>query len=430
MRLARPAFIALALFGCTTAPTPPDAFEDDAGLDAPPVPHDAGPAPDAYVAPPPVELGRHRVTVTDTRRIVPSDGIPASITVQHSNNNLDVIRFGGRVFLIWRSAPNHYAGTETVMHIVSSTDELSWTDEMSYTTGTDIREPRFLVVGGTLFAYVALLGTNSLDFDPRGVVVSQRAADGTWSTPVNVTGLDGYIEWRTRTVGTTPYMLAYLGGAMIYDFTPDPMLHLDFLTTTDGLTWAPVDAAHRTVYLGGGSESDFALADDGSLYAIIRNEAGDASGFGSLVCTAPAGDLANWSCVHDPRKYDSPLVFSYDHEIYLIGRRNVTETGDFDLGRDASFGTQAVQYAIDYWNHPKRCSLWRFVQGEQRVAFVLDLPSHGDTCFASIIDGASADELVVYNYSSDVDGPDIDWNVGQEGNTYVYRHVLQFAPNP
>ncbi len=431
MRLTLASFIALA--ACSTSPAAPDAFvpADDAGTDAfAPAPRDAGPPPDAWVAPPPVELGRHAVSVVDTRRIVPSPGIPSTITVQHSNNNLDVIRFGGRVFLIWRTAPNHYAGTATEMHIVSSTDEVSWTDEYVYTTGTDIREPRFLVVGGRLFAYMSLLGTDPLDFNPRGVVVTERAADGTWSTPENVAGLDGYIEWRTRTVGSTPYMLAYLGGEMIYDFTSAPMLHLDFLTTTDGRAWVPVDPARRTVYTGGGSESDFALADDGSLYAVIRNEAGDASGFGSLVCRAPAGALADWTCAHDPRKYDSPLVFAYDHEIYLIGRRNVTESGRYDLGLDASFGTQAARYALDYWNHPKRCSLWRFVEGEQRIAFVLDLPSHGDTCFASVIDGPSADQLVVYNYSSDVDGPDVNWNVGQQGDTFVYRHVLQFTPNP
>jgi hypothetical protein len=284
-------------------------------------------------------------------------------------------------------------------------------------------------VNDTLFAYMALLGTDALDFEPRGVVVTERAADGTWSTPDPVDGLTGYIAWRTRTVAATPYMLAYLGGEMIYDFAPDPMLHLDFLTTTDGRAWTPVDPAHRTVYTGGGSESDFALADDGTLHAIIRNEAGDSNGFGSLVCTAPAGDIASWSCVDDPRKYDSPLVFAYDHEIYLIGRRNLTATGAFDLGEDASFERRAVDYALDYWNHPKRCSLWRFVQGEQRIAFVLDLPSRGDTCFASVIDGASASELVVYDYSSDIDGPDVAWNVGQHGNTYIYRHVLSFAPN-
>ncbi len=434
IRLAGLASLA-SISACTSSPAagndaavgPPDAWEDDAYV-APP--RDAGPPVDAYVAPPPVELGRHTVTVTETRRIVPSDGIPTSVEVMHSNNNLDVIRFEGRTFLLWRTSPDHFAGPETVMHLVSSTDEVTWTDEASFTMGTDLREPRFLEVGGHLFAYVSILGTSAITFDPQGVVVTERRADGTWTTPEAVAGLDGYIAWRTRTVAGTPYMLAYLHGEDIYNFTPTPMLELDFLTTTDGRIWTPVDPARRTVYAGGGSESDFALADDGSLYAIIRNEAGDASGFGSLVCHAPAGDLANWSCVHDPRKYDSPLVFAHDGEIYLVGRRNLTPSGAYDLGLDASFTTQSIRNATDYWMHTKRCSLWRFVQGEDRIAYVLDLPSRGDTCFASALPGASPDEIVLYDYSSDIDGPDVPWMVGQAGRTFIYRHVLTFAPRP
>ena len=60
------------------------------------------------------------------------------------------------------------------------------------------------------------------------------------------------------------------------------------------------------------------------------------------------------------------------------------------------------------------------------VRFVLDLPSRGDTCFASVLPGNTPDELVAYDYSSDIEGEDVPWRVGQEGPTYVYRHVLAF----
>lgn len=74
------------------------------------------------------------------------------------------------------------------------------------------------------------------------------------------------------------------------------------------------------------------------------------------------------------------------------------------------------------------CALWRFVPAERRSAYVLDLPSRGDTCFASVLEGASPDEVIVYDYSSPIDGPDVAWNVGQERETRVYRHVLRFTP--
>ncbi|NCQ61978.1 MAG: hypothetical protein GW913_15075, partial [Myxococcales bacterium] len=90
----------------------------DATLDASPA--DAGPP-----APPPSEPGRHDVTIAETRMIVPSDGLPPEVTPLTSNNNLDVVRHEGRVYLAWRTAPDHFAGPDTVMYMVSSADELS-----------------------------------------------------------------------------------------------------------------------------------------------------------------------------------------------------------------------------------------------------------------------------------------------------------------
>ena len=88
---------------------------------------------------PVVELGRHSVTVQDTRQVVPSDGLPAETVPQHSNNNLDVIRHAGRVFLAWRTAPNHFANPDTILYVVSSEDEVTWRYETEYAIGTDLR---------------------------------------------------------------------------------------------------------------------------------------------------------------------------------------------------------------------------------------------------------------------------------------------------
>ncbi|MCB9594731.1 MAG: hypothetical protein H6719_18570 [Sandaracinaceae bacterium] len=417
--------VTLILVGCDeTTPAM------DAGSDAgPPAALDAGeqPLPD----PPMSEPGRHDVTVLETRRVIPGDGFPAETVAQHSNNNLDVIRHDGRVYLAWRTAPDHYAGPDTVIHVVSSADELVWDFEGSYTMGTDLREPRFLSLGGSLFLYIAVLGSNQLAFEPMGVMVTERRADGTWTALEAVPGLDGYIAWRTRTERGTPYMTAYLGGEHIYLFDGLP-LSVDLLTTTDGRAWTPVDPARRTIYMGGGSETDFTIGDDGTLFGIIRNEAGDDSGWGSMVCRAPAGDLANWDCHNDPRKYDSPLMFWHDGEAYLVGRRQVTQTGNYDLmTRRGTHTAQTAANQIPYTQTPKRCALWRYVQSEDRIAFVLDLPSGGDTCFPAWLEGESADEIVLYNYSNDVDDPAtarLAWNQGQVGDTFIYRHVLRFTP--
>ena len=430
MRLAFSVTLALCACDPPAAAPPLDAARDaapDARADA--VPDDAASPPDDAPPPPPPpsEPGRHVVTVTDTRAVVPGPGLPAETPPGNSNNNLDVARHDGRVYLAWRTAPDHFASASTRIFVVSSADERAWRFEASLSLDTDLREPRLLSFGGRLFLYVSRLGTNALSFDPQGMSVTERRPDGTWS-PLEPVYLPGFVGWRARVSRGTPYLLAYLGGEHIYRFDNVP-LDVHFLTTADGRTFTGVDPAMPVVYRGGGSESDFAQSDAGDLFAVIRNEAGDETGWGSRVCHASAAALARWTCVSDPRKYDSPAMFWHDGEAYLIARRNVTATGAYDLGQRMYDRTrQTVNYQVEYSRQPKRCALWRYVQAEHRIAFVMDLPSRGDTCFPAVIEGADPAERVVYNYSSPVDGPDLPWYLGQRGPTLVYRHVLRFEP--
>jgi hypothetical protein len=68
------------------------------------------------------------------------------------------------------------------------------------------------------------------------------------------------------------------------------------------------------------------------------------------------------------------------------------------------------------------------VPGKDRLAFVLDLPSRGDTCFPSALSNEATGQVVIYDYSSDLAGPDLPWAAGQRRPTFVYRHVLSFEP--
>jgi hypothetical protein len=135
--------------------------------------------------------------------------------------------------------------------------------------------------------------------------------------------------------------------------------------------------------------------------------------------------------VGHPRKYDSPLMFRERGRNWLIARRNVTEDGAYDLGMDElSVQEQALTYALAYWNEPKRCALWEVDADTLTVAWVLDLPSRGDTCFPSILRPEEG-RIDVYNYSSPMDGPESSWPdpvwvEGQGGETRIYRTELFF----
>jgi len=406
-----------------------DAGAGDAGGE----PVDAGPPGDGGLPPPPPsEPGLHDVEVMETTQLVPGDGLPAETDPQHSNNNLDVIRHtDGRVYLAWRTAPDHFAGPETIMYVVSSEDEETWEYETEVELGTDVREPGFLSFGDELIFYFTVLGTNRFTFEPMGVRAMTRSADGTWSEEAVDIGLPDRVAWRFREERGTAYVTSYLGGEHIYAFDGMP-LNVELWSSEDGLDWtalAPEDAPEEPwVYEGGGSEMDFAIGDDGTLFAVIRKEGWDERGYGSEVCRAPAGDLAAFDCRTDPRKYDSPRMFWHDGEAYLIARRNVTETGHFDLmDEERPQMLTTIQYHARYSGEPKRCSLWRWVQEEHRIAWILDLPSTGDTCFPGLIEGEEEGEYVVYNYSADLEGIERNWSISQQGETYIYRHVLRFT---
>ncbi len=380
---------------------------------------------DSDPSPPGVEL-------LETEQILPGPGIPDSVAQQDSRNNLDVVRHGERIFLAFRTAPSHFASALTELYVLSSADGDVWTQEASVSMGTDLREPRFLSWDGRLFLYFAVLGDNAADFEPQGARAMERQPDGAWGAPSGLMEAQiDFIPWRARVVTAggraVPTLIGYTGGGDIYD-AGEASLDVHLLTTTDGLAWSGYVPDQPVVATGGGSETDWVVLEDGGLLAVSRNEAGDAGGFGAKICTAPPDAPGDWGCVSDPKKYDSPLMFRRGGRNWLVGRRNVTETGWYDLGMDdLSLEAQRQQYEIAYWIEPKRCALWEVDAERRAVSFVLDLPSKGDTCFPSMLEDPDDPQSVwIYNYSSPIDGPDLAWNEGQAGETFIYRHRLRF----
>jgi hypothetical protein len=180
------------------------------------------------------------------------------------------------------------------------------------------------------------------------------------------------------------------------------------------------------VLSGGGSETDFVVDNSKTLFAIVRNEAGDASGAGSKLCRGNGETLGGWHCKTDVRKYDSPLIFEHDGEIFVIGRRNLSGDGRYAIAtRNGALGT--IQNELAYITTAKRCSLWHWDKSNDHLGFVLDLPSRGDTCFPSKLDTSDPTHLVIYDYSSDINGPELPWSAGQRHETHVYRHELAFT---
>jgi hypothetical protein len=373
--------------------------------------------------PPASSPGDHPVRVVSTRRVVPSPELPAGVDVQTANNNLDVVRHSdGRVYLTFRSAPNHFASVDTVVYVVSSVDEAHWRLDARFALGHDLREPRLLSWRDHLWLYVARLGEHSFAFSPQGISFSEQRKDGGF-TPLTPVYKPGFIAWRARVVNDRPLIVGYSGGENLYSVGGGKM-DVELLTTENGRELKPA-YGQATVLHGGGSETDFTFLPDGGLFALVRNEEGDEDGFGSKVCHAPATDPGRWSCASDRRKFDSPLTFSRGGEVYAIARRNVTPDGAYDV-TDQGARLRYARNEIAYIAKAKRCALWRYDATQARMVFVLDLPSRGDTCFPSVVPTSDPHELAVYDYSSDINGPELPWAAGQRRETYIYRHVLRF----
>ncbi len=359
--------------------------------------------------------------------VVPSPGLPDAVVLQDANNNLDVVEHDGEVFLAFRTAPSHFASAETMLYVVRSGDQQTWTLEWSQHLDTDLREPRLLSHDGRLWLYYAVLGQSVIDFEPQGAMVTERLGPGQWTEPEWVYE-EGFIPWRARVIDGTAHLIGYVGGEDIYDFQAGTE-YVHWLTTEDGTSFDPVVPGQPVVLEGGASETDFAFLDDGTLVAVARNELGDESGWGSKICRAEAGALGDWDCTTDPKKYDSPLVFKHGERVILVGRRHVTETGHYDLEyRDMDPEDQTLHYLAEYWVEPKRCSIWEVDPEQQAVTFLVDLPSAGDTCFASVLP-AGGNTYTLYNYTSDPAQDDLSWIDGQTGPTFIYRIDVTF-PDP
>lgn len=366
------------------------------------------------------------VEMWDSTAIVPGKMPTESLSIQNANNNLDVTWFEGRLFLVWRSAPTHFASAETRIHVASSTaSEDDWQLEGSFHLGTDLREPQLVATDEGLLLYVAKLGTNPRAFEPQGTVYFRYESAGVWSEPTNVFP-DNFIPWRIeRTPDGIFEVLGYTGGENVYEVDGDP-IRVRWLISNDGFNWQPHPDTNGGVVLeGGGSETALVHLDAGGIVAVVRNEGGDESGFGSKVCSAPADQLGQWTCTPDPRKFDSPLLIRSGGHVWLMARRHLAEDGHYDLARrDLTQSEQYLFYQAKYWNAAKRCAIWIVDPIARTIDWMADLPSKGDTCFPSAVRAPENHGWWLFDYTNDLDGPDLNWNQGQLAPTFIYRHHL------
>ncbi len=358
----------------------------------------------------------------EPRWVVPSTGIPLETAPLAANNNVSIALHDGLLFMAWRSAPSHFASADSRMYMAASADlGHNWSYEATWALGADVREPLLYVVNGTLHFQMFEAGTNPLAFEPLHTWRTRRDQAGQWQD-LESWGEQGQVPWEVIVREDGAWLSSYLGEHYDLDAGPEA-LDVRLSQSTDGLNWEAV-----TVYTGGASEAAFQFDSEGALWAVLRNEDGDDSGFGSLLCTAPPGEATRWTCPTEssPERYDSPRMFLHEDEIWLLARRDIG--GPYDQGRtDLSFENQRRTYLLDYSSRPKRTALYRIDRDNHEVVHVQDLPSAGDTAFPSVVQ-LDEHRFLVANYSSPFEDPDRTWLAGQvsDDGTGIYLIELNF----
>jgi hypothetical protein len=387
-----PILVLVSLMGCS-APDPsddPDDWEVDTSVE--------------YVA-----------RASEARFVVPADNLPSEVTTRASNNNVDIHFYGGRLFMAWRSSPIHFAGPDTTLWVISSTDMgESWDFETRIALESDAREPRFLTFDGELQLMFFEAGIDPWAFEPISFRRVWRNKKGDWTESELIRDA-GEVPWDVKVRGGVGYLTSYEGTH--YGGT-DALLEVYFKQSVDGRNWTKVDGV-EAVYTGGISEVAFEFDEDGGLWTVGRNEDGDDTGTGSHVCYAPPDDLAAWQCpdVSDPERYDSPEMFRHGDDIYLVARRDIG--GPF--GDDPNL--------LPYSGRPKTTALYAIDREARAVVHLMDLPGVGDTAFPSVR-RTGAHTFLMANYTSPLDEPDISWVEGQTSDrgTQLYLLDLTFEP--
>lgn len=299
----------------------------------------------------------------NTARVDPRLGLEHWVVVADGehNSNTDLILHGDDFLLAHAASPYHLGTPESRLLIKRSADARSWeTLATLRVEGMDIRDPKLVVIAGRLFLYA--LPNNSIQATPERTIYATSADGGrTWSDFQPLAN-EGWLFWRPKSRdGRVWYVPAYWHdhGASI------------LLRSSDGVSWSQV----AQLYQGeANDETAIEFLPDGRMLASARLEVSPDSLLGhpdasTMLMVAPP-PYTQWTRTHSRvTRLDGPVLFRHAGRVFAVARFQPEQSGPF--------------------SHPastlarKRTSVYR-VEPE-RLVWLSDLPSSGDTAYAGAV---------------------------------------------
>lgn len=300
------------------------------------------------------------------------------------NSNTDLVEFDGWIYLCHQTSPYHLGSSRSRLLLWRSRDARAWekVTEFKNQRGLEYRDPKFAVINRRLFLYV--LPNLTLMAEPVTTEYTSSHDGVTWEPLVEV-NQPGWLFWRPKTRdGVTWYVTAYWGehGKSILFSSPD------------GVAWSPVSMINEGER---NDETDFEFLPDGRIISTARlegngNQWGDATA--STLISVAFPPYERWSYAKSRvTRLDGPCLFPYNGRTYAIGRYQAT--------RAWRVAEQGGMYAR------KRTSI--FLVEAERLLYLCDLPSAGDTSYAGIV--VRGDELFASYYASPP-AKDYTWSMG------------------
>ena len=318
------------------------------------------------------------------------------------NENTDLIRFQGDVFLVHRTAVSQILGPNSSLRISRSQDEGGTFDLQAILPAVndrDLRDPHFYVLGDRLHlkALSRLPVTSSRDSNVDTVSLHSDSNDGVHWSPFTGISPHGWSVWRIKEHDGICYSAAYQDGDRSVDLYRSP----------DGVTWTRVSQVYG-VAADTPLETELAFMPSGRLLALVRMDGTDAELLGmqgrlrTKVCWADA-PYTSFDCPQElaGQRLDGPLMFFWNARLFVVARKH--------LGPDGR----------------KRTSIFELTgmdQGTLAIREVRELPSAGDTAYAGgvqLVDG----RMLLSWYSSDLHR-DPDWVYGQISASDIWTAVV------